>query len=185
MTSISSVFHSIPILSLFYYSLLLFLSSQPFFLRLEERARDGAARYDSRDERNGTGRDIIYSLEKNAFVCLFHWNRPFSSIQYEVLFFPFPTFSFPSNCISLRPFCLLDEHYHTYFLVTFPHSSLLPPLLPSLPTRVFLVSPFLFTYNSLYKYPPSPITCNHSLLHTYPTSKQCHSDLSLHRLFPP
>lgn len=145
----------IPIFSSFTYPAIFFPR------RLEERARDGTARYDSRDERDGDGTGYHFFLEKkkkkpHLFVSL--KQTLFSYIAQGS--FSFPTFSFSSNCISLR---LLSPTNVTYFLVTFPHSSLPPPLLSSHTIRVFLVSPFHFTYNPLYI-----ITCPHNhFFHTY------------------
>jgi len=76
------VLHSTPIPSISYYSQFFFFYLPSLFFPSEvgERARDGTARYDSRDELNGDGTGYHFFLEKKQKkrICLFHWNKLFS-----------------------------------------------------------------------------------------------------------
>jgi len=161
MTPISPVFHSTPIPSISYYSHFFFfyLPSHFFPRRLEERARDGTARYDSRDERDGDGTGYHFFLEKKkktAFVCFIETDSFFFYIAQGS--FSFPTFSFSSNCISLRLF-VLDERYLFLGYI----SSFISPPPPLLFPSEYSSSLFHFTYNPLYIF-----TCPHNhFFHTY------------------
>lgn len=131
----------------------LLLPTQPFFSLGGWGTctwRNGQIRFTRRTKR---GRDGISFLpwkktkKTHLFVSL---KQTLFSYTVQGFFF-FPTFSFSSNCISLRPFVPLTNI--TYFLVTFPHLSLLSSLLPS----EYLSSLCSILHTPHYIYSPAPI----------------------------